>query len=173
MRVPSVASLVVIGAIGVAGVAGSTSLASADDRGEDKGAFGLGVMIGEPVGLSAKLYLRDDRAIQAGIGSAFYGGGFQASVDYLFHPFILQDRGSFTMPFYVGPGVRIVDYDQGRSGPSYFALGIRGVVGMLFDFKKVPLDVFIEIAGIPEYAFADDKGFQIRLNADAGIRYYF
>jgi len=169
MRMPSVASLVVIGSIAL----GSTPRASADpDRGEDKGAFGLGVMIGEPVGLSAKLYLRDDRAIQAGIGSAFYGGGFQASADYLFHPFILQDRDSFTMPFYVGPGIRVVDYDQGRSGPSYLAIGIRGVVGILFDFKKVPLDVFIEIAGIPEYGF-DDHGFNIRLNADAGIRYYF
>ena len=112
-------------------------------------------------------------------GAAMPGGGatalcrgLEASVDYLFHPFILQDRDSFTMPFYVGPGIRVVDYDQGRSGPSYLAIGIRGVVGILFDFKKVPLDVFIEIAGIPEYGF-DDHGFNIRLNADAGIRYYF
>src|SRR5262249_35571479 len=83
------------------------------------------------------------------------------------------DRESFTMPLYFGPGLRFVDYDQGRNGPSYSALGLRIVGGMLFDFKTVPLDVFIEIAGIPEYGFGDNHGFAIKLNADAGIRYYF
>ncbi|HEV7553851.1 MAG TPA: hypothetical protein VGO00_00265 [Kofleriaceae bacterium] len=150
-----------------------TSVAAADgERAADKGSFGVGIMIGEPVGLTAKLYLRDDRAIQAGLGSAFIGGGFQGDADYLFHPYILQDRDSFTMPLYFGPGVRIVQYDNGRDS-SYVALGLRAVGGMLFDFKNVPLDTFIELAIIPEFGFGSNHGFALRLNADAGIRYYF
>ena len=53
------------------------------------------------------------------------------------------------------------------------ATGLRAVVGLLFDFKTVPLDAFIEIAGVFEYDFGKDKGIGAALNAGAGIRYYF
>src|SRR5262249_3090176 len=32
--------------------------------GEEKGVFGLGLMVGEPTGICAKLYLKDDQAVQ-------------------------------------------------------------------------------------------------------------
>src|SRR3954464_7589991 len=80
--------------------------APAPGRPAEKGTIGVGIVIGEPTGLSAKLYLTDDTAIQAAVGSAFIGGGLQVSADYLLHPWILQDRDSFVMPVYLGPGVR-------------------------------------------------------------------
>src|SRR4029079_3179896 len=61
----------------------------------EKGALGIGLIIGEPTGISAKLYLQDDQATQAAAGSAFIGGGLQVHADYVWHPFILQDRDSF------------------------------------------------------------------------------
>jgi len=154
--------------------AASTAYAEGEmaSRGTEKGTVGIGIVLGEPTGVTAKLYLKDDQAIQAAVGAAFIGGGLSIHVDYVWHPYVLQERESFTLPLYVGPGVRAMEYSTG-GGMSYFALGIRGVVGMLFDFKTVPLDVFIEIAGIPEYGFGDNHGFAIKLNADAGIRYYF
>ena len=79
----------------------------------DKGTFGVGIVIGEPTGIAAKLYLHDDRAIQAAIGAAFVGGGYQVHADYVFHPWILQDRDSFVMPVYLGPGIRLIDYTGG------------------------------------------------------------
>ena len=141
-------------------------------RGADKGTLGVGIILGEPTGITAKLYLKDDQAIQAAVGSAFIGGGLQIHGDYVFHPYILQTRPSFVLPVYFGPGVRLIDYTNGRDDSS-FAIGARLVGGLLFDFKSVPLDAFIEVAGVLEYEFKDGKGAAIKLNAGAGVRYYF
>lgn len=157
------------------------AIARADDdsvRGTDKGNFGVGIILGEPTGITAKLYLKDDVAVQGAVGSAFIGGGLQLHADYVWHPYILQSRDSFVLPFYVGPGVRLIDYTSGRNDPSgnsssAFALGVRGVAGLLFDFKTVPLDAFVEVAGVLEYEFRSGAGFALRLNAGAGVRYYF
>ncbi len=138
----------------------------------DKGTFGLGLILGEPTGICAKLYLQDDQAIQAAVGSAFLGGGLQIHADYVFHPYILQTRDSFVLPVYVGPGVRAISYDDGRDG-RFFALGARAVGGLMFDFTEIPLDAFVEVAGVFEFAFEEDEGFGIQLNAGAGARYYF
>lgn len=149
-------------------VAGLTTVAHA----EEKGTLGVGIILGEPTGISAKLYLKDDQALQAALGFAFYGGGIHVHVDYVFHPLILQDKPSFVLPVYVGPGIRVIDYRNGRDS-SFFAVGLRGVVGLLFDFKEVPLDAFIEVGGVLEYGFKDGEGAGIALNIGAGARYYF
>lgn len=161
-------------ALALAAAIGVAAPARADDsaRGTDKGTIGVGIIVGEPVGITAKLYLTDDRAIQAAVGSAFIGGGLQLHGDYVFHPYILQTRDSFVLPLYIGPGVRLIDYNGGGNS-SAFALGIRGVIGLLFDFKNVPLDAFFEVAPVLEYKFSSGAGFQTALNAGAGIRYYF
>jgi hypothetical protein len=147
-------------------------------HGADKGNFGVGIILGEPTGITGKLYLKDDVAVQGAVGSAFIGGGLQLHADYVFHPYILQSRPSYVLPFYVGPGVRLIDYTSGRNdssgaSTSAFALGARGVAGLLFDFQNVPLDAFIEVAGVLEYEFRSGAGFALRLNAGAGVRYYF
>ncbi len=138
----------------------------------EKGTFGIGIIFGEPTGITAKLYLKDDQAIQAALGLAFIGAGVHAHVDYVFHPYILQTRESFVLPVYVGPGVRMIQYRDGRD-TNYFAFGARVVGGILFDFKRIPLDAFVEVAGVLEYRAHDGDHFGIALNAGAGARYYF
>ncbi len=141
----------------------------------EKGSFGIGIVIGEPTGIAAKLYLDDDTAIQGAVGGAFIGGGIVVQADYLWHPWILEDRDSFTMPLYVGPGLRLIDYRGGRD-EDFLALGLRAVVGILFDFKEIPLDVFLEIAGVAEWQFGsieDEKGPAPGFEAGLGSRYYF
>ena len=140
-------------------------------RPAEKGTLGVGIILGEPTGISARLYLKDDQAIQAAIGASFVANGIQADGDYVFHPVILQDRDTLVIPLYVGPGVRLIDYSGGSNSSSHFAIGARAVGGMLFDFKTVPLDAFIEIAGVLEYDFKDGVG--VGLNVGAGVRYYF
>jgi hypothetical protein len=139
--------------------------------GEDRGTLGVGIIIGEPTGVCGRLYLADDRAIQAAVGAAFLGGGLQLHADYAFHPYMLPPRESFRLVFYTGPGVRVIQYADGRDA-SFFALGLRAVGGMLFDFES-PLDAFFEVAGVLEYGFADGEGFGVAFNAGAGVRYYF
>jgi len=149
---------------------------SAGAQAVEKGSFGVGLVIGEPTGISAKLYLDDDNAVQAAAGSAFVGGGLQVHADYLWHPWILEERDSFTLPAYVGPGARFIYYQKGRDGEDFSAAGLRAVAGIVFDFKEIPLDVFVELAGVVEYRFAPveaDEGFALTLNAGLGARYYF
>lgn len=162
-------------------VACAARLAAADDaatpeaveegRPVDKGSFGIGLVLGEPTGITAKLYLDDDTALQAAIGFNFYGSGVQVNAEYLLHPWIVQERDTFVLPIYLGPGVRAIQYDGGRGADSHFAFGLRGVVGLLFDFKNVPLDAFVELAGVLEYDAAED--FEVAFNLGAGVRYYF
>jgi len=156
----------------VAGTAVADDEIGTDDgpRAADKGTFGIGLILGEPTGISAKLYLQDDQALQAGLGFAFIGDGIHVHVDYVFHPWILQSRDSFVLPVYIGPGIRLINREKGRDDHQ-FAIGVRGVVGLLFDFKTVPLDAFVEVAGLIELEFDDGPGLDI--NAAAGARYYF
>lgn len=136
----------------------------------EKGALGVGLILGEPTGIAAKLYLQDDHAIQGAIGASFFAYGYSVHADYVLHPWILQDRDTFVLPVYVGPGLRIIDY-AARGQDSHWAVGLRAVGGLLFDFKNVPLDVFVEAAMILEYDFTEGVG--LALNVGAGVRYYF
>ena len=156
--------------------AGLTARPAAADAVE-KGAFGAGIIIGEPTGLSAKLYLEDDQALQAAVALSAVVGGFQVHVDYLFHPRILEERDAFTLPFYLGPGVSLLQHGAGRDGDDDFRIGLRLVAGILFDFKELPIDVFAEAAGVGQYTFGseddDVNGFGLALNGGIGARYYF
>lgn len=167
-------------AMSVAAVIASTGAAAAEeltDSSVEKGSLGAGLIIGEPTGVCAKLYLEDDQAVQAALGFTFVSGGFQAHADYVFHPWILEERDAFTIPAYVGPGVRVMQHAAGRDGDSDFRIGPRAVAGILFDFKEIPLDVFVEVAGIVEYRFGsedpDINGVGLALNGGLGARYYF
>jgi hypothetical protein len=143
-----------------------------EGRPSEKGTLGLGIIIGEPTGITAKLYLQDDQAVQVAIGGSFIADAWQLNGEYVFHPWILQDRDTFVLPVYVGPGLRFMRYNEGRdSDNAHYALGVRAVVGLLFDFKNVPLDVFVELGGVLEYDFSDGAG--IGGNIGAGVRYYF
>jgi hypothetical protein len=140
---------------------------------EEKGVFGLGLIIGEPTGVSAKYYLSDDTAIDAAAGGAVVGRGIQVHADFLWHPWILEQQESFILPFYLGPGVRVLNRDSGGGEEDHLRIGLRGVIGIVFDFTSVPLDVFVEVAGVADYRTLDDDHFGLDLNAGAGLRYYF
>jgi hypothetical protein len=135
------------------------------------GPFGLGIIIGSPTGLSGKLYLNRTNAIDFAVGAAFLDSrGLHAHVDYLWHPVMIASDEAFYLPLYLGLGVRILDHDHGRDDDDTH-LGIRAPLGILFDFKRVPIDVFAEIALIID--IVDEHDDLLDLNAGIGIRYYF
>jgi len=143
-------------------------------RADEKGAFGLGLILGEPTGISAKLYLSDTTAVDAAIGGAVVGKGVQGHADYLWHPWVLTNEKSFVMPAYIGLGGRVLQHDRGDEDDDLH-IGLRIVGGLSFDFREIPLDVFIEAALIGEFASADGDhgGFGPGLNVGIGGRYYF
>jgi hypothetical protein len=156
--------------------------------------FGLGLMIGNPTGLSGKWYLNKPFALQAGLGYVdddFDDGGdddgFHLHVDVVWHPRVLARTPDFTLPFYFGVGGRILDDDDRyvcgpggeRCTDNDTYLGVRVPVGLLMDFNKVPLDIFLELALVVDFVEFDDDDFdddnhdRAHMNLALGARYYF
>lgn len=156
--------------------------------------FGLGVQVGAPTGLAGKLYLGKPFALQMGIGvvddlddDPYDDDGLHLYLDVVWHPAVLARTSSFTMPFYIGVGGRIVDNDDHyRVGNTWYSdddtrLGVRVPFGLLMDFNRVPLDIFFELTVVVDLVeFDDDYNGpydddppDAGLNGGVGIRYYF
>ena len=124
--------------------------------------FGLGVLIGEPTGLSAKLWTSEKTAIDAGVAWSFVNSGFlHIHADMLIHSFLIDvDKGK--LPLYFGIGGKLVLAND-------LGLGVRIPLGMAYLFDSAPIDIFIELVPvldlIPATAFSFEGG--------VGVRYYF
>ena len=118
--------------------------------------FGLGIMLGDPTGVSGKGWISGDRAIDFGVAWNFaYTGAFHLHGTYLFHNMDLIPVGKGKLPLYYGPGIRIRAWgDNGyyRHGKyyqydgAYTQLGARLPVGLAYLFEGAPVDVFFEVA---------------------------
>lgn len=134
--------------------------------------FGLGFMLGAPTGLSGKYFLGPDTALDFGIG-AYYryrdGDGVHLHADFLWHPAVLVKADAFWLPLYFGIGGRFLDH--GNHGH----LGARVPIGISFDFNNVPLDIFLEMAAVLDFALDDDDHGVIYgdVNGAVGVRYWF
>lgn len=150
--------------------------------------FGLGLVLGEPTGLTAKLYLGRPAALQFGLGwiDTFNDySGLYVNMDVLWHPAILTRQPAFTLPFYLGVGGRILDHNWRYyvNRTDYIDqhdthLGVRVPFGILFDFNHVPLDLYFELAVVVDLIFFDqndpyDDHRRVDLNGGIGARYYF
>src|SRR5262245_58546855 len=74
------------------------------------GDFGIGLQVGGPTGLNAKYYM-GNVALQFGVGIIETGwdDGLHVFADLVFHPVILAQTRDFTLPLYVGGGVRVFE----------------------------------------------------------------
>ncbi len=147
-----------------------SSVAFADT---EKGVLGIGLIVGEPTGISGKIYLGDDTAIDFAAGAAFIGRGLQIHGDYLWHPLMLENTSVFVLPAYAGVGLRILRRDDGDSLKAHTRIGVRLVGGVLFDFRKIPIDVFVEAALVGDYRTIEGDHLGLDVNLGAGVRYYF
>ncbi|MFN0159167.1 MAG: hypothetical protein ACKVRP_13985 [Bacteroidota bacterium] len=129
---------------------------------QEKG-FGLGIILGEPTGLSAKTWTSGNNAIDAGLAWSFRGRGFfHLHADYLWHfPNAITSSERFVP--YVGVGGRFGAVK--RDG----ILGIRVVGGLAYWPRGVPLDVFVEFAPILDLIPATEMS----ANGGIGARFYF
>ena len=125
--------------------------------------FGLGVIIGEPTGFSAKLWTSPFNAFDFGLGWTNGGNRVDFHMDYLWHSFdAIHSTERF--PLYYGIGGRI---NTGAGNNS--SLAIRGVLGIAWLPRATPIDVFFEI--VPLLQITQSTGFAI--DAAIGARYYF
>jgi len=132
------------------------------------GLIGLGVMGGEPSGFSAKLWLGNHVALDAGLGYAYlwHGQGVHAHGDLLLHTGSLLPSLVGFLPLYAGVGVR-ARLANGVDNP--MAVGLRVPFGAEYVLPVIPLGVFFEVAPIVD--FTPEVGFNG--NAAVGVRYYF
>jgi hypothetical protein len=131
---------------------------------QNKG-IGAGIMFGDPTGFSVKAWLNNSQAVDLGLGYSFIPSASRISIhaDYLFHiDGIKYTNGN--IPIYYGFGARL-RFRESVSG----SFGARGVIGALYFFKEVPVDLFLEI--VPVFQLLPKTA--LHLDAAIGARYYF
>lgn len=129
--------------------------------------LGIGIIAGEPTGLSFKTWLDNKSAVDAGLGWSFVKeGSLHIHADYLYH-FGGIDISSGNLPFYIGVGGRIkIKNNENKDSES--KLGIRVPVGLTYIPSDPPIDLFIEVVPVLDLTPKSSLEF----NAAIGIRYY-
>ena len=125
--------------------------------------FGLGVIIGEPTGISGKYWLSPGAAIDFATAWSFSGDAdFHVHADYLFHVNTARQVGRAPIHFFYGAGARFKTTSDQR-------LGLRIPVGLEFIPRGAPMEIFAELAPILD--FIPDT--TLRMNIGVGVRYFF
>lgn len=134
------------------------SAANAQSKG-----IGLGLIVGEPTGISFKYWTGSTTAVDAALAWSFIDeGAFHIHGDYIFHNFTLITIPEGKLPFYYGIGARIKTANDTK-------LGVRVPLGLAYLFNSAPIDIFLEIVPILDLTPKTD----FAINAALGARYYF
>jgi hypothetical protein len=146
----------------------SLSSLSSQARGQialvDAGDMEVGILLGEPTGLSGKYWVTGNTAVDLGLAWSFGDGGhFHLHGDYMFHNFDFFDVDSGSLPIYVGIGGRVrLEDDDSR-------VGLRVAIGLEYILESNPFSFFFEIAPIVD--FLPDT--EADVNGGIGVRYIF
>lgn len=99
----------------------------------------VGLILGEPTGLSGKQWIGDGASLDLAVAWSFVPqSAFYVHVDYQQH-FDQLDIDPGELLWFVGIGPRIYIGDD-------VAIGARIPVGLVYDIEEVPLEVFFELA---------------------------
>jgi hypothetical protein len=158
-----------------------------------KAEFGVGIILGEPTGISIKqwmnetvdiegtvqhigslarswwstksLWLPRKNAWDAAIAwSLFNKGHLHLHGDYLWHDYTIFPPELGIMPLYYGIGGRF-RFGSGER----VRIGIRGVLGINYLFEQLPVDAFLEF--VPVFDLLPKT--ELEISAAIGVRYYF
>ncbi len=122
--------------------------------------FGVGMALGQPMGLTAKYWLNSATAIDASMGYHF-NKNMDAQVNYLWHSFSSFDISQGRLPFYIGAGSRILLGNDSQ-------WGVRAPIGASYLFAVNPIELFVEIAPVIE--MVPSPG--LDLDGRIGVRFY-
>jgi hypothetical protein len=125
--------------------------------------FGLGIILGEPTGISGKIWTTEQTAVDGAVAwSLVSPGALYMHADFLHHNFNLFEVDQGQLPLYYGIGGRVVGSTEPR-------LGARIPLGIAYYFGTAPIDVFAEIVPVLDLIPATE----FSLNAALGIRFFF
>jgi hypothetical protein len=161
-------------------LAGAVRTASATEVGYGR-KFGLGFVLGDPTGLSAKLWTGPTNSLDFGLGFWGYGVdyncgnghcdrfGYHAgtfNMDYLWQSNLV--RGAAQLDWHIGAGGRAVWY--GNCGGDCFQAAARMPVGLDLMFSNPSfVEIFFELA--PALYIVQDLYFTVE--GGLGARFYF
>lgn len=156
----------------VAAVAALTTLGTsppAAHAASARSGFGLGLVLGEPTGLTAKLWLDDSSALQFHLSWDFTDAAVVLSGDYLYHLDVLGvHTPDLDLLLTLGGGVKVGQHTQ-RANEEPLFVGLRVPVGLSMPFKAMPLELFLE--AVPGVRLLSKVGFDIDLGL--GARWFF
>ena len=112
----------------------------------------VGVIIGNPTGISGKYFISNKNAVDCVVG---FGSGFMAHLDYLWHNFESLKVNEGKLPYYYGGGFLI-------TGKNFC---VQGKIGLEYLFDTNPLGIFIEVAPAigTDFIFQGGVGVRYRL----------
>jgi len=138
--------------------------------GESNHNIGAGVILGEPTGLTFKIWNRQTVAIDAGAAWSFVSGGFfQLHGDLLFHNFSIFKPETGRMALYYGVGGRVKFGSEDTTGEHHTTVSIRVPVGISYEFEKTPVELFLEIVPMLDLV----PSTEVQMAGAIGFRYYF
>ena len=125
--------------------------------------FGIGIVLGEPTGVSAKLWTSSSNAFDFAAAWSFNDDGhLLLQADYVWHSFDLISVSSGRLPLYYGIGGRVIFADDPL-------IGVRIPVGLNYQFATAPIDIFVEIVPILDLIPSTD----FDLGGGLGARFWF
>jgi hypothetical protein len=129
------------------------------------GPFGLGIIVGGPTGLSGE-YKMGVTAIDFAVGlNLFDKRHVYVHGDFLFVLPDLLGSGAVGLSPYLGAGVFFTDL----GGNDRLGIGLRAPFGLSLDFKRAPLQIFLELTvGLLVVPDVD-----LGIGGAGGFRYYF
>ena len=123
--------------------------------------FGIGIILGEPTGLSAKLWTGSTNGFDFAAAWSFKGDGhLLLQADYVWHSSLTRASSGELMLYY-GIGGRVIFSDNPL-------VGARIPIGLDYQFSSAPIDIFVEI--VPILDLIPDTDFDI--GGGIGVRFW-
>mgnify|MGYP001826559058 CR=1 FL=1 len=128
------------------------------------GTVGLGVVLGNPTGISAVYWTGDHSAIQLNMGYLMAREEhLLLSADFLVHPWIFYEEDDLIRP-YVGLG-------GGLGFISDISISLRLPLGTSYFFSAFPIEAFAEL--VPSLQLMGPGDIRFYLGGYLGARWYF
>lgn len=125
------------------------------------GSLGVGPIVGDPTGATAKYFIKEDHALDFGLGVSHT---LTLWADYVWHGWeALPQPGKGPLALYLAAGPRLETQNETD-------FGIRTMAGLSYwpRFKRT-YEFYLELG--PVYRLAPDV--RVRIDGGFGVRYYF
>ncbi len=141
---------------------------SQQSRADEGGPFGVGLVLGDPTGLSANYRLSPLRSIDGAVAWSFgSNSGFELHSDYLWHRAAIFRADQVAFDLHYGVGGRLLSLNNRKDDRT--RLGLRLPVGLATNFNQRTIEVFGELAFVMNFIPSTSAD----LDFGVGARIYF